>query len=214
MTECGIVVLAAGRGTRFGTEPKLLSRLDGKPLVRHAAETALAARLGPVVVVLGAHADAVRAVLAGLDLAMVDNPLFAQGLSTSLLAGLAALPERVEAVCVLLADMPRIAPAHLAALAEAYRAADPAPAAVVPVHGGRRGNPVLLNRRRLGADLAALTGDQGAGRLLAGRSDVIELAMDAAVAADIDTPEALAALRRGDQPGFARLDSARQRSEQ
>lgn len=194
MVECGIVVLAAGRGTRFGTEPKLLGLLDGKPLVRHVAEAAVAARLGPVAVVLGAHAERIRASLAGLDLATVDNPLFADGLSTSLLAGLAAMPEAVEAVFVLLADMPRIAPAHLAALAGAYRAADPAPAAVVPVSGGRRGNPVLLNRRLLGPDLAALTGDQGAGRLLARRSDVIEIAMDAAVAADIDTPEALAAL--------------------
>lgn len=194
MTEFGVIVLAAGRGTRFGSEPKLLSRLDGKPLVRHVAETALAARLGPVVLVLGAHAAAIRAALTGLDLAMADNPRYADGLSTSLLAGLAAMPDGVEAAFVLLADMPRITPAHLAALARAYRAADPAPAAVVPVHDGRRGNPVLLNRRLLAADLAALGGDQGAGRLLARRSDVLAVAMDAAVAADIDTPEALAAL--------------------
>lgn len=214
MPEFGIVVLAAGRGTRFGREPKLLSLLDGKPLVRHVAETAVAARLGPVGVVLGAHAEAIRAALAGLDLAAVDNPRFADGLSTSLLAGLAAMPDRVEGVFVLLADMPRIAPVHLLALADAYEAADPAPSAVVPVSAGRRGNPVLLNRRLLDPDLSALTGDQGAGRLLARRRDVIEVAMDAAVAADIDTPDALAALARGAQPDLARLASARQRSEQ
>lgn len=194
MPDFGIVVLAAGRGTRFGAEPKLLGRLNGKTLVRHAAETALAARLGPVVAVLGAHADAVRAALAGLDIDTVANPAFADGLSTSLRTGLDAMPARVEAVFVLLADMPRITPDHLAALAAAYRAADPPPAAIMPVSAGQRGNPVLLNRHRLRRELAGLTGDQGAGRILAGRSDVIEIAMDAAVAADVDTPAALAAL--------------------
>lgn len=194
MPEFGLLLLAAGRGTRFGASPKLLQTWRGKPLVRHAAEAALGSGLGPVVAVLGAHGDAVAAALHGLDLTQATNPDHAEGLSTSLRAGLAALPERVDAVLVLLADMPRIAPRHLADLAAAFRRADPAPAAVVPVHAGERGNPVLLNRRRLAPDLAALRGDQGAGRLLAGRGDVLEIAMDAAVRQDVDTPAGLAAL--------------------
>ncbi|MGU3536891.1 nucleotidyltransferase family protein [Methylobacterium sp. A54F] len=194
MTEpaIGIVLLAAGRGTRFGPEPKLLAPLDGRPLVRHAAEAACAAGLGPVVAVVGAHAERVRAVLAGLDLSIVENPSFADGLSTSLRAGLAALPEAVGAAIVLLGDMPRIGPDHLRALARAYRGADPRPAAVVPVAQGRRGNPVLLDLRRLGADLAALHGDRGAGPLLARRPDVLEIPGDPATALDVDTAAALA----------------------
>ncbi|KQO73006.1 4-diphosphocytidyl-2C-methyl-D-erythritol kinase [Methylobacterium sp. Leaf87] len=190
-TDFGLVLLAAGRGTRFGPAPKLLSLLDGEPLVRHAARAALAARLGPVVAVLGAHGPAVRAALEGLDLTCIDNPAHGEGLSTSLRVGLDALPA-ADAILVLLGDMPRIGPHHLIALADAFAEGDPA--AVVPLHDGQRGNPVLLDRRRLGADLATLAGDQGAGRLLARRTDVREVPMDRAVLQDVDTPEALAGL--------------------
>lgn len=193
----GIVLLAAGRGSRFGGEPKLLALLDGKPLVRHAADAALAADLGPVVVVLGAHAPRIRAALHGLELGYVDNPAHADGLSTSLRAGLAGLAPPGEAVIVMLADMPRIRPAHLAALAAAFSSAETRPAAIIPVHEGRRGNPVLLNRALLGPGLDTLTGDQGAGRLLAGRDDVIEIMLDDAVRQDVDTHAALAALAQG-----------------
>ncbi|MCK2053568.1 nucleotidyltransferase family protein [Methylobacterium sp. 37f] len=195
MPDLGLILLAAGRGTRFGMEPKLLQALGGQPLVRHVAEAALGSGLGPVVAVLGAHADRVGAALDGLDLVRVANPDYAQGLSTSLRAGLAAFPVEVAAVLVLLGDMPRVTPQHLTGLAEAFREADPAPSAVVPVHGGQRGNPVLLNRSRLGPALATLTGDQGAGRLLAGRTDVLEIAMDVGVTQDVDTPAGLDALR-------------------
>jgi len=193
MPDFGLVLLAAGRGTRFGPAPKLLGLLDGEPLVRHAARAALDARLGPVVVVLGAHGPAVRAALDGLSVTFIENPAHAEGLSTSLRAGLAALPQP-EAVLVLLADMPRIGPHHLQALVQAFSEPGPAPAAVVPVHAGQRGNPVLLNRRLLAAELAALTGDRGAGRLLARRTDIREVALDPAVLQDVDTPAALADL--------------------
>lgn len=196
MIEVGSVLLAAGRGTRFGPGPKLLADLDARPLVRHAAEAALAARPRPVVVVLGAHAGAVRAALAGLDLIHVENPDFRAGLATSLRAGLAALPPVCGAAVVLLGDMPRITSAHIDRLAEAFERADPKPAAIVPVRGGRRGNPVLLNRRLLADDIAGLTGDRGAGLLLKGRSDVLEIAGDASTALDVDTPAALDAIRR------------------
>jgi len=194
MPELGLILLAAGRGTRFGAEPKLLQPLAGRPLVRHAAEAAIASGLGPVVAVLGAHAGRVGAALHGLDLARVVNPAYADGLATSLQAGLAALPAAGSAI-VLLGDMPRVTARHLQDLADAFRRAEPAPAAVVPIHAGVRGNPVLLNLGLLAPALAGLSGDQGAGRLLAGRADVLECAMDAGVRLDVDTPDGLAALR-------------------
>lgn len=197
MAEIGTVLLAAGLGSRFGAAPKLLARLDGKPLVRHAAEAALGARPRPVVAVLGAHAEAVRDALAGLDLVRVDNPDYRTGLASSLRAGLAALPATCAAAIVVLGDMPRVTAAHLDRLAEAFAGAPELPAAVVPVQAGRRGNPVLLNLRRLGPDIASLAGDRGAGPLLKGRSDVLEIPGDPATALDVDTPDTLAALAVG-----------------
>lgn len=182
------LILAAGRGTRFGPEPKLLAVLDGQPLVRHAALAALRAGLHPVLAVTGHQSDRVTAALDGLDLAVVRNPAYASGLSTSLRAGLDALPAATRAVVVLLGDMPLVAPATIQALAAAF---DGDQAAIVPTCKGRRGNPVLL-AARLFPDLRRLTGDAGAGALLRARPDVLELPVaDPAILADIDTPRAL-----------------------
>lgn len=197
MAEIGTILLAAGLGRRFGAAPKLLAPLDGKPLVRHAAEAALGARPRPVIAVLGAHAEAVRDALDGLDLIRVENPDYRAGLATSLRAGLAALPRTCAAAMVVLGDMPRVSAAHIDRLAAAFAAARPEPAAVVPVQDGRRGNPVLLNLRRLGPEIARLAGDHGAGPLLKGRGDVLEIPGDPGTALDIDTPAGLAALQDG-----------------
>lgn len=187
----GAVVLAAGRGNRFGPEPKLLAMLDGEPLVRHVAKAALASSARPVVVVLGAHSEAVGAALGGLDVHRVNNPDYAAGLSTSLRAGLATMPDAIDAVVVLLGDMPRVTVAHLDSLIAAYRDSDFRPGAVVPVSAGRRGNPVLLDLGKLADALNDLSGDRGAGPLLAGRDDVVEVVMDEAVSFDVDTRAAL-----------------------
>lgn len=187
------IVLAAGLGSRFGETPKMLAELDGKPLVRRVAEAALASRADPVMVVLGRAAAAVRAALDGLEVAFVDNPDYAQGLSTSLKVGFAALPGDAAGAVVCLGDMPLLGADVLDALIAAF-AETPDAAAIVPVHAGRRGNPVLL-ARRLAPEIAGLEGDRGAGPLLKGRADVRELAWgDERVLVDVDTPEALAAL--------------------
>jgi molybdenum cofactor cytidylyltransferase len=195
MSDVGIVLLAAGRGTRFGSEPKLLALLDGRPLVRHAAEAALAAQARPVVAVLGAHAEAVENALAGLDLTPVRNADYREGLSTSLRAGLAVLPSVCTAAIVMLGDMPLVSAAQIDALARAFARASGVPSAVVPMHEGRRGNPVLLNLRLLGDGIAGLRGDRGAGPLLAGRTDVLEVAGEPGTSLDIDTPDGLVVLR-------------------
>ena len=187
----GAVILAAGLGSRFGPASKMLAPYAGRPMVRRAAEAALASAARPVVAVLGAHAGAVRTALAGLDLTLVENLDPAAGLSASLRLGLAALPSGTGTAVVLLGDMPRIEAAHIDALIAAYATAAPRPSAVVPVNGGRRGNPVLLDLNRLAADLATLTGDRGAGPLLKRRDDVLEVPADPAVIFDVDTPEGL-----------------------
>ncbi len=187
------LVLAAGRGSRFGERPKLLADLEGRPLVRHAAEAALASRAGRVLAVTGHAAEAVEAALAGLPVETLRNPDFADGLSTSLRAGFAALAPDADAVVVLLADMPRVTPALIDRLIAAWDEAG-RPVAAVPVAGGRRGNPVLLSTL-LGPAVARLTGDAGAGPLLRELAGVLEVPVaDAGALADVDTPDMLAAL--------------------
>ena len=187
------IILAAGQGTRFGSQPKLLADLAGKPLVRHVADAALASQSVPVVAVLGHRREEVEAALPPA-VRRVENPDYARGLSTSLRAGFAALDRATEAAVVLLGDMPQVTSELIDRLIEAWIAAG-RPAAVVPTYDGRRGNPVLLSGA-LRPEIAELSGDTGACALLRARSDVHELPVTAAsILADVDTPEALAALR-------------------
>jgi molybdenum cofactor cytidylyltransferase len=188
------LLLAAGRGVRFGsTLPKLLADLDGRPLVRRAAESALASRASRVVVVTGHAREEIEAALAGLPLSLAHNAAYATGLAASLRAGLAAAADACGVV-VLLADMPGVSSATVDALIAAFETAPDAPA-VVPTHEGRRGNPVLL-ARRLFPRLAALQGDEGARKLLDGLDGVVEVAVeDDRILADVDTPADLARLR-------------------
>ncbi|RXT57058.1 4-diphosphocytidyl-2C-methyl-D-erythritol kinase [Bosea sp. Tri-44] len=188
------IVLAAGRSTRMGTGNKLLQAVRGKPLVRHAVEAQLASRAAPVIVVTGHQKDEVHSVLAGLDVIVVHNPAFAEGLSGSLKAGLAALPADVPGVVVSLGDMPNVTAGVIDRLAQAF-ADRPDALAVAPTLLGQRGNPVLL-ARAIFPKVAKLGGDQGARRLLDAAGDAVEeIALDdPAIALDIDTPEALRAL--------------------
>ena len=193
MTRIVAVVLAAGRASRFeaggGCGSKLVALWRGKPLVRHVAEAALAAGLDTVVVT-GHAREAVAVALAGLDLRLVHNPAFADGMAGSLRCGLEALAAETAGAFVLLGDMPRISAALLAKLAQAFAQAPAGAVAAIPVYGGARGNPVLLGREMFDA-AKRLAGDQGARKLLAGAGILeVEIADDA-IFADIDTPQAL-----------------------
>ncbi len=191
MSDVAAILLAAGRGTRFGEEPKLLAQVGGKALVRHVAEAAVHSTAGPVIVVTGHRAEAVQAALQGLPVWIVPNPLFADGLSTSLKAGFSTLPPNARAAIVLLGDMPFVRPELIDALVASWHDMGE-PAALVPVLNGQRGNPVVLSRA-LEATITELSGDIGAGSVLRGRSDVLELPTeDAAIIQDIDTREEFA----------------------
>jgi molybdenum cofactor cytidylyltransferase len=194
------VILAAGEASRFraaagasGPVTKLVAQHEGKALIRHVAEAALGAGLAPVIVVTGHAEAAVANALAGLDVTLVRNPDYASGMASSLKAGLAAAPA-VDAAMVLLGDMPLVSTSLIARLVQAFRD-QPRAAAVLPVHAGVRGNPVLLSAA-LFPDLAKLTGDAGARQILRGRdADVVEVVVDEpATRLDVDTPDALSAL--------------------
>jgi len=189
------IVLAAGRSTRMGGPNKLLETISGKPLVRIAAEQALSSRASPVVVVSGHERARVEAALASLDVRLVHNPDYAQGLSTSVKAGLAALPPESEAAIVCLGDMPQVTSALIDRLIAAF---DPERNALVvlPTFSGKRGNPVLWSRRFF-PELIALEGDVGARHLIGAYPEVVtEVPVEnAAAMVDIDTPDALRAAK-------------------
>jgi molybdenum cofactor cytidylyltransferase len=185
------ILLAAGRGTRMGGPNKLLEDIRGKAMVRRAAEAAVSSRASPVIVVTGHEADRVASALNGLDVQRVHNPAFADGLSTSLKAGVAALPADADAAAVVLGDMPDV---NAALIDRLITAIDPARGALiaVPTREGRRGNPVVWSRRFFD-ELARIDGDMGARHLISQHNEaVVEVPVeDEAAFHDIDTPEAL-----------------------
>ena len=201
MAEVAAIVLAAGRASRFARsaegeddgESKVLALLEGRPLVVHVVATASAARAAPIVVVTGRGTKRVAAALADFDVSLAHNTRYAEGMAGSIAIGLAALPDSAAAVIILLADMPRVASTTLEALVDLF--SRERPDAVVPVHEGRRGNPVLVSRTLFPA-LRRLRGDEGArGILGGGGARVLSCVVDdPGVLVDIDTREALAAL--------------------
>ncbi len=189
------LVLAAGRSTRMGQRNKLLEDLGGRPVVRRTVEAALASRARPVVVVTGHQGDRVEAALAGLDVTFIRNPDFASGMASSLKAGVAALTDRLDGAIVALGDMPEVGPAHLDRMIAAFEPKE-GRSIIVPVHDGRRGNPVLWSAELLQA-MERLSGDVGARQLIADNAEsVVELDLGTpAVLVDLDTPDALAEAR-------------------
>src|SRR6266853_593515 len=132
------IVLAAGRSTRMGGPNKLLAEISGRPLVRIAADEALGSRARPVIVVTGHQRERVEAALNGLDVTLAHNPDFAEGLSTSVKVGIAAVPADVDGAIVCLGDMPQVNAPLIDLLLAAL---DPEKGAlvVVPTIGGKIG---------------------------------------------------------------------------
>ena len=180
------VVLAAGAATRMGRN-KLLLELEVTSLLRRAASRALAAGLAPVVVVLGHDADRARAELDGLTVEVALNPGYRAGLSGSLRAGIAALPDHVAAAVVLLADMPFVTSHMLATLVDRFRRGS-APLVISEYEGAYA--PPALYRRSLFRDLLRARGDS-AGRetIRRHRAEAEVVRWPAWAMRDIDTPE-------------------------
>ena len=198
------VVLAAGRSTRMGGPNKLLADIARRPLVRIAAEEALASRAKPVIVVTGHQREQVETALAGLPVQFVHNPEYADGLATSVRAGIAAVPADADGAIVCLGDMPQVDAGLIDRLIAAF---DPDQGALVvmPTFEGRRGNPVLWSRRFF-PDLTAIEGDVGARHLIGRYSEaVVEVPLAGKAAlVDVDTPEALVGVRAEIEGAFAK----------
>jgi molybdenum cofactor cytidylyltransferase len=196
------LVLAAGRSSRMMGRNKLLAPIDGRPMVVHAVDAALRSQAQTVTVVLGHMAEDVRAAVASLGpragaVRYVHNPDFAEGLSTSLRVGVAALPADSDGALMLLGDMPAVTGPQIDRLIAAFNPVE-GRAICVPTVGGKRGNPVLWARRFF-SEIGAVQGDVGARHLIGEHTDqVCEVEMgDSGVLVDLDTPEALDAFVAG-----------------
>jgi molybdenum cofactor cytidylyltransferase len=188
------IVLAAGLSSRMGSN-KLLAEVNGTPLVRKTLDAALASDLEPVIVVTGHEAKRMHIALDGTDAIFVHNPQYTEGLSSSLRIGIASVPEDADGALILLGDMPEI-PTHL--IEQMLTTFSPADgrAICVATAGGKRGNPVLWGRQFF-AEIEQVNGDTGAKHLIGAHdSFVCEVEADDVVFNDVDTPEALAVLRR------------------
>jgi molybdenum cofactor cytidylyltransferase len=189
------IILAAGGSTRFGS-PKQLARWADKTFIEQVVDTALASSAGPVIVVLGAEAERCRAVLGDRPVEVVINQAWAQGQSTSMQAGLAALPANIGGALFLLVDLPGISPHLIDLLIQRYR--ETLAPLVWPEFEGRRGNPVLFDCALFPA-LRQVKGDTGGKPVLLHYQDQAErvIVSDKHVLQDFDRPEDLAALEPG-----------------
>jgi CTP:molybdopterin cytidylyltransferase MocA len=191
VTVAGLL-LAAGGGRRFGG-PKALAVYAGELLVERGVRLLEAGGCAPVLVVLGAGADQVRA---GAHLGaaiVVFNERWATGMGSSLRAGLDALREDAQAVVVALVDQPLVTPAAVERLVHAWRAGAEA---AVATYAGRPRNPVLLDRCLWAEVGARADGDAGARAFLRAHPDRVTPVPcdDVASSADVDTAADLAAL--------------------
>ena len=181
------IILAAGASRRLG-EPKQLLRHQGQTLLRRAV--AAAGACAPVLVVTGCRAEAMAAELAGLEVQVVVNPGWEEGMASSIRAGVAALPEGWEAVLFLVCDQPAVDAALVGRLISAWSGAP-----VACAYDGVLGIPALLPAR-FRDRLLGLAGDRGA-RSLLGEPGVVAVPFPEG-AWDVDVPGDSGMLEPGD----------------
>jgi molybdenum cofactor cytidylyltransferase len=179
------IVLAAGLGSRMGRN-KMLIQLDGRSVVRRAVETAVAAGLSPILVVMGHEQERVEAELSGLAFSKIVNADYAQGMNTSLRAGIAAVPHDCAAALLMLADMPLVDARMLGDLCEAFRSQQ-APL-VVSTYDQVVAPPIVYGRALFAELLALRAEDCGKRVVKAHRDEALELAWPTSALTDLDLP--------------------------
>lgn len=191
----GAIVLAGGQSRRMGEQNKLLADVDGKTMVQQTVQAVKNSDVSDVTIVTGFESDKISSALSDMEVNFVHNDNFDSGLSTSLRAGLGALPEDFDAVLVCLGDMPRVSSSEINKLIAAF---DPVEGReiCIPLWQGKRGNPVLWSRRFVD-EMQSVAGDTGARHMIGEHEEfVCEVPVETdSTLVDVDTPEALAALR-------------------
>lgn len=193
-----IIVLAAGASTRMG-RPKQLLIYDSHTLLRHAASVAVESRCGPIFVVLGAYASRLHREISDLPVRSVLNERWADGLGSSIQAGLAALTTSdgstgdAGAVILMLCDQPYVTAAVINNLVMAYHATGKG--IIASEYGGALGVPALFGREHF-MKLSTMSGAAGAKRLIAAHaSEVVPIPFPKGMT-DIDTAEDYGQLQR------------------
>jgi molybdenum cofactor cytidylyltransferase len=180
------IVLAAGRSRRMGVQ-KLLLPVGGKPMVAHVVDAVLAGPVDGAIVVVGQEGQTVADAVAGRRVRFVTNPDADGEMLGSVRCGLRALPQEIEAALIATGDQPGITSDLVIALVRAFRASGRG--IVVPVHGGRRGHPLLVAARYRAEILTRYDGTGLRGLLRAHPEDVLEVEVSArSVLEDVDCP--------------------------
>ncbi|MDX1534762.1 MAG: NTP transferase domain-containing protein, partial [Thermoplasmata archaeon] len=183
------IILAAGTSSRMG-RPKPTLDVGGRLLLERVLNAVQASGAEEIVVVLGSDADRVLQEVPLDGVNVVINERYSEGMSTSIRAGVRALPRGADSSFIVLGDQPLLRPETLEAMGAAWDASK-API-LIPTFQGVRGNPVLLDRSVF-SDLDRLTGDRGCRSLFGSYEDeIVEVAVtDPGVLLDIDTQEQL-----------------------
>jgi len=190
--EVAAVILAAGASRRLG-KPKQLIQYEGETLLGRAMRLAQEAGFHPVVVVLGAEREAIRASVATGDAIFVDNDAWQEGIASSMRAGLRAIQEHQPAgVLMMPCDQPRLSEDHLRMLLSAFRAEGDA-CIIASFYAGTRGVPALFPSAML-PQLNLLSGDMGARKLLLDPPVPLREVAFPGGEVDIDSPGDLARL--------------------
>ncbi len=187
VNNCGILVLAAGKSQRMGT-PKQLLRYQGKTLLQHAVEAALATAMQPVLLVLGARVELMKEELAGIKgVEFLENKEWEEGMASSIRAGLQAIVKShpaTDGVIVMVCDQPFINPELLRELLETqHQSWKPV---VASGYKGTGGVPVLFHKSYFGR-LMELKGDTGARKIIKEHAEEVELVPFPQGEKDIDT---------------------------
>ena len=185
--RCGMIILAAGPSTRMG-QPKQLLVVQNQPLLLRVVSAALTAPVWPVIVVLGANAEQIRPTLARLPVLAVENEAWAEGMASSVRAGINALQQfsrAMDAVIMALCDQPAFSASVVERLIATQRGTGRS--IVASRYSGRQGAPALFLREHFPA-LAGLTGEEGARALLNGDATKVASVDFPELAHDLDTP--------------------------
>ena len=166
------IVLAAGMSSRLG-QPKQLLDLGGEPILNHVLRAAVMSPLGGTVLVLGHEARTIGSAVGDFGQIPVINPDFAEGQSTSLKAGIAALPPTASAALVLLGDQPLVTPALIGQVIDRFVEGGRMDRFVQTRYGDIPAPPVLIGRDWFHA-LSGIRGDQGARDLIRDHRDRVD----------------------------------------
>lgn len=187
---------AAGQSTRMQGQDKLLQTINGIPILRRTAETAINATLGPVLIGLDPTSQNRRNTLKNLNVTLINVENAHSGMSETLKAGAhhALTHPTITALMILLPDMPDITTADLKTLANAHKSAPNQPIRAT-TETGDPGHPTIFPKRLL-PQFDTLTGDTGAASLLKGEPTQTCPLHGTKARLDLDTPKDWATWRK------------------